>query len=52
MADLVEDFRRQGASKAQVVNFLDQYFPGFDVGDADDMRLINETYAKPLERDE
>lgn len=44
--DLVKQFRESGATKDEVLDFLDQYYPGFDVNDADDLRMIDGLYTK------
>ena len=46
MVSLLKDFRKQGASKDDVIDFLDTYFEGFDVDDDETIGLIDSVYKK------
>lgn len=48
IGDLVKRFRKEGATKENVLDFLDTHFPGFDASDADTLRMIDDVYAKPM----
>jgi hypothetical protein len=45
---LAKQFRKSGATKAEVLDFLDTYYEGFDPDDTDFMRSLNRLYSKPL----
>lgn len=45
---LAKQFRKAGATKDEVLDFLDSYYEGFDPDDTDFMRSLNKMYSKPL----
>ena len=45
---LAKQFRKSGATKDEVINFLDTYYMGFDPDDTDFTRSLNRLYSKPL----
>lgn len=45
---LAKQFRKSGATKDEVINFLDTYYEGFDPDDTDFMRGLNKLYSRPL----
>jgi hypothetical protein len=45
---LAKQFRKSGATKDEVLNFLDTYYEGFDPDDRDFTRSLNKLYSKPL----
>jgi hypothetical protein len=45
---LAKQFRQSGATKDEVLDFLDSYYEGFDPDDTDFMRSIDKMYSKPL----
>lgn len=45
---LAKQFRKSGATKDEVLDFLDTYYEGFDPDDTGFMRSLNRLYAKPL----
>ena len=45
---LAKQFRKSGATKDEVLNFLDTYYEGFDPDDRDFTRSLNRLYSKPL----
>ena len=45
---LAKQFRKSGATKDEVLDFLDTYYEGFDPDDTDFMRSLNRLYSKPL----
>jgi len=45
---LAKQFRKSGATKDEVLDFLDSYYEGFDPDDRDFTRSLNKLYAKPL----
>ena len=45
---LAKQFRKAGATKDEVINFLDTYYEGFDPDDTDFMRGLNRLYSRPL----
>jgi hypothetical protein len=45
---LAKQFRQSGATKDEVIDFLDSYYEGFDPDDSDFMRSLDKMYSKPL----
>jgi len=45
---LARRFRQSGATKDEVLDFLDTYYEGFDPDDTDFMRSVDKMYSKPL----
>jgi hypothetical protein len=45
---LAKQFRNAGATKQEVIDFLDTYYMGFDPDDKNFARGLNRLYAKPL----
>jgi hypothetical protein len=45
---LAKQFRKSGATKDEVLDFLDTYYEGFDPDDTDFTRSLNRLYARPL----
>lgn len=45
---LAKQFRKAGATKDEVIDFLDTYYEGFDPDDTDFTRGLNRLYSRPL----
>lgn len=45
---LAKQFRKAGATKDEVLDFLDTYYEGYDPDDTDFTRSLNRLYSRPL----